>query len=388
MFGGKNQSGTRPTALGTMLQASTYGMTIPVIYGMTRSPFLAIWANNLRQGGSGKKGKASKKGGQPDYVEAINLLLGHNPIMDMLQVWSNSTRYGLDFVEEDYGGYPPASYTIADANFVAVIAVTARIYGSISFNDYGGSPNISPDAYLWVPMWNELQAGPDPVDGMGYRCWPFVYRWQPSYGNTFYVDPGLYTAGIPGIGGMRVYYARTNSTTRYQLPAAALRLSFENILGSGDEYAGYSSEQIQYPWYAGAGSPNLDLGSSGAIPSLKAEVLGKWGVYPSGDGDFVDMISDIMKSGQSQAAIGGATGVSPVQRGVNCYNFPGAIQKKLVLDGRNLAAKTYAFDQPNTAGNLLLLVGNCYTGNVTSVADSLGNTGCRNGHGIAVRMVL
>jgi hypothetical protein len=374
MFGGKNQASTRPTALGTMLQASTYGLTIPQIYGMTRSPFLAIWANNLRQGGSGKKGKASKKGGPPDYVEAIDFLLGHNPIMDMLQIWANSTKYGLDFVEVGYGGFAPASYTIADANFVALIAVTARISGYIAFDDYGGSPHVSPDADLWVPMWNELQAGPDPMDGMGYRCWPFVYRWQPSYGNTFYVDPALYGTAI-GTGQLKIYYARTNAATSYQLPAAKLRLSFENILGSGDEYAGYSSEQIQYPWYAGAGSPNIDLGSSGAIPSIKAEILGKWAVYPSGDGDFVDMIADIIKSGQSQAAIGGATGVSPVQRGTNCYNFPGAIQKKLVLDGRNLASKTYAFDQPNTAGNLLLLVANCYGGDVTSVTDSLGNTG-------------
>jgi hypothetical protein len=374
MFGGKNQASTRPTALGTMLQASTYGLTIPVIYGMTRSPFLAIWAANLRQGPGGKKGKKGGKKGQANYVENVDFLIGHNPVMEILQVWANSTKYGLDFVEVDYGG-TPASYTIADANFVALIAVTVRVYGYIGFNDYGGSPNVSPDPYLWVPLWNELQAGPDPVDGMGYRSWPFVYRWQPSYGNTFYIDPALYTSSVPGIGSMKVYYARTNSTTSYQLPAAKLRLSFENVLGSGDEYAGYSSEQIQYPWYAGAGSPNIDLGGAGALPLIKSEILGKWGIYPSGDGDFVDMIADIIKSGQSQAAIGGATGVSPVQRGVNCYDFPGAIQKKLIFDSRNLASKTYDFDQPNTAGNLLLLVANCYGGDVTSVSDSLGNAG-------------
>lgn len=375
MFGGKNQASTRPTALGTMLQASTYGLTIPQIYGMTRSPFLAIWANNLRVGASGKKGKASKKGGPSDYVEAIDFLLGHNPIMAMLQVWANSTKYGLDFVSTTSFTHSVGSalYTITDANFLALVAIDVLLNYSVAFNDYGSQGLVTYNGQFYLPLWNEMEGGPDPVGGMGYRSWPFTYRWQPSFGTTFYIDSVFY--GGLSIVGVRAHYARMNLTTAYRSPAAKLRLSFENILGSGSEYAGYSSEQIQYPWYAGAGSPNLDLGSSGAIPSLKSEVLGKWALYPSGDGDFVDMIEDILKSGQGQAAIGGATGISPVQRGVNCYNFPGPIQTRLLVDGQVGAAKTYAYDQPNTAGNVLLLVANGYGGDVTGVADTLGNTG-------------
>ena len=51
----KNQSAQRPTAMGTLLQNSAYGSTIPVIYGQTQSVLLAIWAANLRQGGGGIK---------------------------------------------------------------------------------------------------------------------------------------------------------------------------------------------------------------------------------------------------------------------------------------------------------------------------------------------
>ncbi len=54
-IGGKSQSETTPTALGTMLHSSTYGATIPTIYGMTRSPLLVIWAYNLRKVSGGKK---------------------------------------------------------------------------------------------------------------------------------------------------------------------------------------------------------------------------------------------------------------------------------------------------------------------------------------------
>jgi hypothetical protein len=51
----KTQAQQRPTAMGTLLQASAYGATIPVIYGQTQSNLLAIWAANLRQGGLGIK---------------------------------------------------------------------------------------------------------------------------------------------------------------------------------------------------------------------------------------------------------------------------------------------------------------------------------------------
>jgi hypothetical protein len=79
MLSGKAQAAAKPTALGSLLQASTYGATIPVIYGLTLSPLLAIWAANLRQGGSVKKFKQLKKG-ITACVENIGFLLGHNTI--------------------------------------------------------------------------------------------------------------------------------------------------------------------------------------------------------------------------------------------------------------------------------------------------------------------
>jgi hypothetical protein len=38
IIGGKNQGAVKPSVMGSMLQALTYGATIPVIYGMTQSP--------------------------------------------------------------------------------------------------------------------------------------------------------------------------------------------------------------------------------------------------------------------------------------------------------------------------------------------------------------
>ena len=38
MFGGKGQNQQKPTAMGSMTQASCYGLTIPNIMGLIKSP--------------------------------------------------------------------------------------------------------------------------------------------------------------------------------------------------------------------------------------------------------------------------------------------------------------------------------------------------------------
>ena len=49
MIGGKAQSQITPTAFGALLNASTYGQTIPMIFGRTRASLYAIWTANLRK---------------------------------------------------------------------------------------------------------------------------------------------------------------------------------------------------------------------------------------------------------------------------------------------------------------------------------------------------
>lgn len=105
---------------------------------MTQSPLLAIWAANLRQGGSVKKFKQLKKG-ITAYVENIDFLLGHNPIMGVQQMWNNGSPYPLNFVSLQFVSEAP--WTIPpDDNFYAVIAVTITEAYNVTFNDYGGTP--------------------------------------------------------------------------------------------------------------------------------------------------------------------------------------------------------------------------------------------------------
>lgn len=366
MMAGKNQSGQAPTAFGSMLQASTYGMTIPRIYGRTASVMLATWANNFRQGGSVKKFKQLKKG-ITAYCEAITFLLGYNPILGTLQFWVNNAKYPLDFATQSATIGLTSEYDITDADFYAVLGVTITQGYSETFNDYGSTGSHSVSGTFEVPMWNQLVAGPDPTANSSYRNRPFVYRWQPSYGAKIFIDEPDLTGDT-----ITIYYAKLSSATKPDTPLSKLRLHFEATLGDGDEYDGFTAEQILYPQYAGCGSGSLDLGSSGAIPSIVPEVQSMFGLYPSGDCDFVDIMEDIVKSGIIQAAIGGTAGFSSVQHGLGCFNFPGCIQKKFLDSVEAFTAGPMAYDLPTTAGNLLVVVAT--SGSTLGISDSTGAT--------------
>ena len=381
MQGFKSQGSTRPTAMGTLLQASTYGATIPVIIGTTQSPLLAIWAANLRQGsgpslpgqtGASKKFKQKKKG-QTNYVENIDFLVGHNPVMGILQAMLNGQLLPLNFTSHGFssaGGR--ASFTVPDSHFYFVMAVTLVATYSLTVDDYGSSGSETLSGSYEIPLWNELENGPDPTGPMSYRCWPFCYRWRPDFGPTIYVDAEAFPAGE-----LKIYYAAAHQTLDYQPPMTAMGLTFENELGSGSEYSDagspFDAQQIIYSHFAGLESSNIDLGSSGALPQLNPEVRGKWGVYPSGDADFADMIEDIFKSGLAQAAIGSDTANTQMERGLSSYDLPGIIQKKVDASDA-IALPPMLYNMPNTAGNQLVVV--VTAAGTLSISSSAGEIWC------------
>jgi hypothetical protein len=386
MMSGKNQSGQAPTAFGSMLQASTYGMTIPVIYGRTISPALAIWANNLRQAGSSKKFKQLKKG-ITAYCENIDFLLGKNPILGTLQFYVNNGKYPLNFVAYSFGAGLSSRVQVGnfaglpDPNFYAVIGVTVAQTYTVTFDDYGGSGPRTLTGSHEIPLWNEAVSGPDPTQNSGYRNWPYTYSWKPGDGPYVTVNTFLDALLLKTV---TIHYAQLSSATIPDTPLSKLRLHWEARLGDGDEYDGniqgtstpLSTQQIIYDEYAGIGSASIDLGSSGTIPSIKPELQGKFGLYPSGDCDFVDIIEDILKSGITQAGIGGSVGFGATQHGVGCFDYPGCIQQKSWGDTESFTRAPIPYNLPVTLGNFLVVVAatNGIGGAALSVSDSSGNT--------------
>jgi hypothetical protein len=388
MISGKNQAGTQPYALGTLLQAATYGMAVPTIYGCTLSPLLAVWTANLREGGSNKKFKNAKKN-VTTYVENIDFLLGHNPILGVLQMWNNGGTIPLAFTTQTFTGAGP--WTITDSNFYFVVGVSVEESYNVTFDDYGSAGPVTESGTYQVPLWNELMTGPDPVRNSGYRNFPYTYRWEPSYGATVQSDsidifntPSLVNPGQNAT--VTIYYAQLTAATSFQTPLVRNRLHFENVLGDGDEYTGnflntstpLSTQQILYQMFAGCGSATIDLGSSGTIPQLQAETMGKWGLYSSGDGDFADMIEDIFKSGLAQAAIGAASGTSPttrVEHGLSCYNFPGCVQMKC-SNAAGSGAPPQTYNMQVTEGDFLVAIGVCNgtPSAALTISDTAGNS--------------
>src|ERR1039458_4885038 len=223
-------------------------MTIPRIYGVTQTNLMVIWAANLRQGNSGKKGKGGGKKSTPTYIENIDFLIGQNPVLGVLQTWNNGGLAPLNFASYSITGTDIRSITIADSNFYAVIGVSVAAPYSQTFNDYGSAGPDTVSGTYQIPFWNSLMVGPDPTHGSAVRNWPFCYRWKPSYGNVLYID----SPGLSGI--VTVYYAQLTAATSNQPPIQRLYLSFEPALGDGDAYEGYSSQQIIYPMFTGLGS--------------------------------------------------------------------------------------------------------------------------------------
>jgi hypothetical protein len=355
MFSGKNQASQKPTAFGSMLQASTYGVVIPVPYGRCQTPLYAIWANNLRQGGSTKKFKQDKKG-IISYCENIDFLIGKNPILSALQSWNNGAILPLN--DEVYTttatAGSPGVFTVPDSHFYSITAVTLEVAYSETFNDYGSQGAQTLAGTFEVPLWNQLFAGPDPTASTDPRNFPYCYRWNPiTDGATIHIDQLAFGA-LP-TGTLRIYYTQKTSATKFQPPISRLRLAFENILGSGDEYDGFAAQQILYPHYAGLGSQEIDLGSTGAIPAIKQEVQAKWGVSKAGDCDFVDIVEDVVKSGITQAALGGGINFGATEHGTGSYNLPGTIQKKLATSNNASGLPAMPYDMPNTQGNILVV---------------------------------
>lgn len=361
MIGGKSNARTTPTALGSMVSAGAYGMVIPQGYGLIKSPFLPIWAADLREGGSGKKFKNKKKGVKT-YIENIDLLLGHNPIMGVANIWNNATKIPLNFTSQVFaiGSFGTHTLTVTDSQFYSVIGVSVTTpYLSQTTNDYLSPTGtvVIPSGSFETPMWNLAFNGPDGNDPTGYQYYPFVYIWTPAAGAVVTVPR------VPlAIANYTVYYTQKSSVIGHKSPLAYMRLTFEPTLGDGPEYTGsLSTQQVLMPPYAGAGSTTYDLGAEGMIPDVRPEVQFPFGVYPSGDADYADMIEDIIKSGITQVSPADATAtlnLQQVQHGAAAFDIPGAVQKKVVAGPvTTIQAGQHGkltFDLANVAGNILI----------------------------------
>lgn len=388
MIGFKSNSGVKSVGLGISVQSSVYGTVIPPIYGRTRRSPSLTWLANLRQGGSkfGQKFSKGKKS-QANYLANVDFLMGLNPIISPLQLWENQNiRLPLTYTSGVFSALLTNVVTITDPDFYAILGVTQDISHAATFNDYGSTGARTVTVTSPVGFWNAVTNGPVPtLSNTELRdLLTFWYIWEPSMGNQFIIPapPSGWTVWYAKLdpGGAEQYNKKNSGTA---VPVAAVGLTWEPVMGSGPEYTGTDSttgenlalQQIQYPPYAGAGGPEFSMGGS-AIPDLRIELQGGYGCSPTGDADFIDMILDLICSGPTQRGFDGNGNITKIQHGLNCYDWPGAIQ---CLTGWNIEHFYYGvqYGRPNVVGNILVVF--AYSSDVpgvvlTGIADTLANT--------------
>lgn len=314
-------------------------------------------------------------GSQPTYIENIDFLIGANPIECVLQIWESSQIFKLDYpaAQRSVAGITTGLVTITDPHFYAVLAVTAEIALSGTFDDFGAPGAVPYSGTYELPLWNAAQPGPDLINP-SYIRFP-CYKWNfLTDGNVVDCSNLLTRTGRPaGFNGfVNIYYAATSAQHGHKTPLQELCLEFESSAGNNAAvYVPIPGQQITYSMYAGIGSSEIDLGSSPAIPVVLPEVKGSFALFPPrGDAHFPDMIEDIIKSGQRQAD----AAISQIQRGLNCNEMPGPIQSNMyiALGGRPVVLPCRS---PNFVGDALIAFG-CFQYNAgagASIGDTAGN---------------
>ena len=380
MIGKASQAQQKPTALGIMTQASVYGAVISWGFGLFKTPLYLIWLNHLRKHGSDKKGKKAKKKGPPTYAANVDMLIGMNPILGVLQIWNNNEpRYQLDMGKSQIFVplFSVPSVTITDPNFYAVIAVTVENSYDVTFDDYGGPGPVHLTGTFETPCFNSATLGPNPSLPPSYRYAPYTYSWNPTYGPTIVLDDQA--SGLGSVfynKNVKIYYAAYYGATK-NIPLNRIKCTFEPQLGDGSEYTGYESQQIIYSNYAGIGSDRFDLGATASPPAIKGEVLWPYGIFPGGDALFPDMISAVISSGQLQAAYDSSISLAEHQGGANCYDYPIIVQQKFagaLEDIAGLGVKPLVLTQPLQTGDVIIVFSvHRGPGAPTTPTDSAGN---------------
>src|ERR1035438_6093717 len=180
MLGKASNSQIRFVALGANVTSSTYGQTIPVIYGMTKVSLYLIWNFGPYDGSSSKSNK--KVSWLPSWLQPptynmfVDYLIGHNPILNALQFWTNANQWlPLNFAKysQACSFIGPYSIVIPDPKFYSVIGVTITVPygpysatpGTVTFDDYGGQGPQTYTGSYEIPLWNQMMTGPNPKIG-------------------------------------------------------------------------------------------------------------------------------------------------------------------------------------------------------------------------------
>jgi len=207
--------------------------------------------------------------------------------------------------------YAYSTGSVDDANFFAVLGVSAEVDVDESFSDFGdpaGTRTRSGVQQRW--LWNSFWDPPEVFEaayGVTSRA-PWAYSVS---GLVVNVDSSL--NGKTAI--VRVAFRiPTSSWDGNPLSAIPFGMQFEPQLGSGSEYVNHTDEQVIYPDCSGWGSDRLDLGTGASYPQMSVEATGYYSLTAEGDCNPADVLLGIALLGiYTNAAYSGNTTFTTLQ---------------------------------------------------------------------------
>jgi hypothetical protein len=285
MKGGVSNSQASSRAAGVSIQTSLYGTAVSYLAGRSKITPKLVWLGSLvavKQDGGKKSGKYSGSDVYR-YHAACNFLTGHYPMRTPMSLFINKDVYTVAVISETLvvsGG--SVTLAVNPGYFLGVVGCTVNVNLTGSFNDYGGDGSLSYNLTQGKPLWNQHYQTADGSAGSSKA--PYTYDWVPADGRTIYFANG--TGALNGKT-VTVYYAYYPWPV---MPLPWVNLQFETYLGQA---AGIGS----YNWVSGLYSPSFDLGMSNLFPSIAMECIGSLALFPSGDCDPADIITDLCTSG-------------------------------------------------------------------------------------------
>lgn len=237
------------------LQSSTYGVTIPVIFGVTRVAGNLVWydgftAHKHKKTQSAGKGGAKTKTITYTYTAHVAMAIAEGTIIGVPRVWRGKEKFT--------GGIPAANILTATETYT--------VPGGGGAKTVANSATWKSTSLVWYT--GAVEVGDGSTSGPIYL----------AEGTDYTVAAGVYTFGAAWAGKtISIQYQYTSGSTA-QAALSQLGLTmFDGRVGQGTWSlltGSFSAQAIPYSGLAFLGGQDYDLADDATIPNHNFEVQG------------------------------------------------------------------------------------------------------------------
>jgi len=243
--GGAPSSSMASQIPGIRVSSSVYGKTVKLLYGLTQAAPDLIWYNDwkasgspsnqllaslMNQAGGKKSSKGGKKSGAKYFSAAVDLVLGHAPVLGVLSAWYNNQK--LAIVSCSASGF----VTGGEFDFTPVAASSTETFT-------GTIPSSGPYTLTVSDFVSDLNQ----VKAAGVGLSPAI---APPGAGQYSVDAGgTYTFNSAQAGlSVTIKYRKTSTGSSATLAGIFAATVAETFSETFDDYGAPGSETVHGTW--------------------------------------------------------------------------------------------------------------------------------------------